>query len=171
MSHDDIIQQGVMEFVTKLGDDVIENLTSIVQEGFSNGQSIADISTTLQERLDIDRVRANAIARTEVMRANNAGGYLQAKDQDYQYWVADMRDEACDICQDEFQDQVFTIDQTGRLPPIHPNCACIVEYFMTEEEAQGWASEIASDQNNLTDKQEEDQQENGQGAWVAEEKE
>jgi len=166
MSHNDIIQQGVFEFVTKMGDDIKDQATSIISEGFSNGQSISDISSTLQDRLEIDRTRANAIARTEVMRANNAGSYLQAKNEEYKFFVIDMRDEACDMCQDEYQDQVFTMDQTEMLPPLHPNCACIAEYFNDESEAQDWAGEIASDQNNLTDKQEEEQQENGQGAWV-----
>jgi len=160
MSHNDIIEQGVKEFITKMGDDVKDKATSIIQEGSSNGQSIADISQTLQDQLEIDRTRANAIARTEVMRSNNAGSYLQAKQEDYQFFVIDMRDEVCDFCADEYEGKVFTMDETEMLPPLHPNCACIPEFFMTEAEANGWAEEISSNVDST------DEESNGAGAWV-----
>lgn len=151
MSYADIIQQGCNEFITKMGNDVREVTTQIVNDGFQSGQTIQEISKSLNDELDLGRARANAIARTEVGRANNAGAYLQAKDQGYTHWVADMRDEACETCQDAYGGVVFPISNTEDLPPLHPNCACVVEFFTDESTGQDWADSIQQDQQDVKD--------------------
>lgn len=151
MSYADIIQQGCNEFITKMGNDLMADTVDIVNTGFQSGQTIQEISKELQDRLELDRGRANAIARTEVNRANNAGSYLQAKDQGYTHWVADMRDEACETCQDAYAGKVFPISDTEDLPPLHPNCVCIAEFFNDESDAQDWADTIKDDQTDAKD--------------------
>jgi hypothetical protein len=92
---------------------------------------------------------AERIARTETMRASNAGSYLQAKQDGATHFVIDNRAEACSECQDEYEGEVFTIDQDDMMPPLHPNCACVPVYFFDNSEASEWADQLSSDKEDV----------------------
>jgi hypothetical protein len=101
------------------------------------------------------------------MRATNSAAYIQAASEGKQFWTVDNRDEACETCVDEYEGMVFPIEDTASLPPLHPNCACVPEFFMEEQEAQDWANDLQSENESL--RSGEEPTESGDGAWEGKE--
>jgi SPP1 gp7 family putative phage head morphogenesis protein len=130
--------------VSKLGEDIRTQSLDIINKGIKESKLPQDIAKDLQTALDMKKARAETIARTETMRSAHSASFAQAKRDGYTHWLVDSRAEACTECQDEYDGQVYTIDDTSSLPPLHPNCACIPVYFFDEGEATGYA-------NNLTE--------------------
>lgn len=146
---EEAVKQSAMQFVTKMGEDLKKQAGDIVAGGLKNGLDRNEVVNQLEQNLNITRARANSIARTETMRAANAGSYGQAIRDGQQFYIVDARAEACQECQDEYDGEVFDITDSASMPPLHPNCACIPVYFNTKEEAQGWADNISSDNQDI----------------------
>lgn len=151
MQLEELVKQSSQQFITKMGEDLKVRAGEIVADGISKGTSVNDVVANLEHELTISRSRANSIARTETMRAANSGSYSQAIRDNKQYYIVDSRAEACDLCQDEFDGEVFPISDAGNMPPLHPNCACIPVYFNDQDEAQGWSNNISKDNQDTRD--------------------
>ena len=146
---EEAVKQSGMNFITKMGDDLKIQAGDIIANGIKNGLNRDDVVKELEGNLNVTRSRANSIARTETMRAAHAGSYGQAIRDGMGFYIVDSRAEACELCQDEYDGEVFPIDDPSGMPPLHPNCACIPVYFNTEEEAQDWADNISSDNQDI----------------------
>lgn len=155
-----MIKENVTNYVTRLdletrttlGDMVSQtirdNLGKPVQERVMPEQLAQEMSKVLNGNVS----RSRMIARTETMRSLNLAGWAQNRAEGCTHFIVDNRAESCDECADEFEGEVFTIDQIDMLPPIHPNCACVPSFFTSEEEAQGAADDLNGD--NLTERKE-----------------
>jgi len=142
----DIVQEKVMGFVSKMGDDIKDDALKIVSDGVKQDLLPYDISKQLIQQLDISQTRAKAIARTETMRASNTASFLQAKENGNTHFVVDNREEACEECVDEYEGQVFTIgEDDGELPPLHVNCACVAVYFNNQDDASEWSDQLQTE--------------------------
>jgi SPP1 gp7 family putative phage head morphogenesis protein len=162
--YSEVLSDTASSFVTKLGETLKTETLALIQEGTANpDKQFNDIVKEVQDLLQNKEYEATRIVRTETMRATNTAAYIQAKSEGKEFWTVDNRDEACEICVDEFEGQVFTMDQTDMLPPVHPNCACIPEFFSTQEEAQGWADDLQAMNEDLRNGEEPTP--SGDGAW------
>ncbi len=157
------VKDNVFKFVTRLDDDTRSELGSklseIIQHNRTAEQSEKlmprDVAIELSKTLDGNVARAEAIARTETMRAANLASWSQAKAMDATHYTVDSSFEACEECSETYDGQVFPIDDIDNLPPLHPNCAC-VPAFGGEEDMQGIADELSQrnedEVQNLADK-------------------
>ena len=138
------------KFLSKLGNDIRTEALDIISRGLKDPDvTFNDMKDQLINVLDIKESRANSIARTEVARSANSASYIQAKQEGAMYYTVDNRAEACEICQDKFEGQTFPISDTDSLPPEHPNCACVPVYFRMEDEANNWNDRIASENEDI----------------------
>jgi SPP1 gp7 family putative phage head morphogenesis protein len=164
-TYSQVLSDNANKFIYDMGERVSTNLLEVISKGNANPEmTFNDIMRDVRTQLNNETYQATRIVRTETMRASNSAAYIQAKSEGKQYWIADNRDEACEICADLYEGQVFTMDNTADLPPVHPNCACVPEFFDIESEAQGWADDIQQENENLRNG--EQPTTDGQGAWT-----
>jgi len=162
--YSEVLSDTATQFVTKLGETLKTETLSLIQSGTADPEKqFNDIVNDVQQLLDNKTYGATRIVRTETMRSTNSAAYIQAKSEGKQFWTVDNRDEACELCVEEFEGQVFSIEDTDMLPPIHPNCACVPEFFNDEQEAQEWSDELQSENESLRSGEEPTQ--SGDGAW------
>lgn len=117
-----------------------EAIRDAVEEAFEKQRTVKELAETLEDIVG-DEDRAEAIARTEVMRASNAGhqaAWQQAlgegllDDGTKQVWVTTPDDRLCPICEGMEGETAplggtFTVDgEEIDGPPAHPNCRCVV---------------------------------------------
>lgn len=153
----EVLSDTALSFVSKLGETLKADTLQLISDGIANpDMAFNDIRVSVQELLENKTYEATRIVRTETMRASNSAAYIQAQQDGKQFFTVDPRDEACELCQDEYNGVVFTMDQTDMIPPIHPNCACIIEFHDSNEAAQEWADEIAGNGEPTP---------SGDGAW------
>ncbi len=102
------------------------DLSLVLAEGFSKGESISQIASRITEVFDnCDKVRATRIARTEILSASNIGiqeGYRQVGVGKIRIWAA-QDERTCPLCE-TLHDTIHGIDE-GYCPPFHPNCRCL----------------------------------------------
>jgi len=160
--YSEVISDTALSFVSKLGDTLKSETLQVISQGTADPtMGFNDIRASVQDLLGNKTYEATRIVRTETMRASNSAAYIQAQQDGKGFYTVDPREEACELCQDEYVGVVFTMDQTDMLPPLHPNCACIAEFHDSAEAGQEWADEIAKsiDENASGD---------GSGAWTGE---
>lgn len=134
--HDTIVQS-VKDFTTSFVSTDQDELTQILTEGIDQGQSIPDIESAIRAKFgQYRKMQSERIARTEILRASNAGqldayqqsGVVQAKQW---YTAQDGRvDEECAALDGKIVSlsaDFFETDYgSGEMPPLHPNCRCVV---------------------------------------------
>lgn len=152
----EMVQENIGSFVSKLGEDIKQEALDIVSLGLENGLLPQDIKLELVDMLGKKDWEAERIARTETMRASNAGAYNQALSDGCTHFVIDNRAEACSECQDEYEGQVFELSEQDAIPPLHPNCACVPVFFHEQGEAQGWSDDLQSEKQDIRDELEKD---------------
>ena len=135
-------QQHTMDYVTRMGDDLKQNLRDILKDNLEQGKGMRDTAADMMREIDLTRSRAESIARTETVRAKNLGDYYAANEKGYQYFVVSSAPDCCEECAEAYPGVVFTMDDTDMLPPLHPNCRCSANFLRTEDLAGDMASYI-----------------------------
>lgn len=110
-------------------DDMATRMSRTLMDGLARGDNPRDMVDGLIEDLDISEVRAEAIARTEIIRAH-AEGQLDAMERmgveevgvAVEWSTAgDLR--VCPMCA-TLEGIVLTVEEAHGLIPAHPNCRC-----------------------------------------------
>jgi len=153
------IENYVGEKIVDVGDDVKESVREIVKDGYNQNLSQDEIAANISNRVSvIKNKRARAIARTEVARTATVSDYIINKERGATHWYVECRNTACPICKQAWHngwteandgsftpsdtsaggkgwigDKVYPMTDTASLPPIHPNCRCVV-YFVNEND-------------------------------------
>ena len=153
------IEQYVGEKIVDVGDDIRESVREIVKDGYDNSLSQDEIATNISNRVNaIKGKRARAIARTEIARTATICDYVINKERGATHFYVECRNTACPICKKNWHkgwteendstynprdksaggkgwigDKVYSMNDTGMLPPVHPSCRCIA-YFVSEDE-------------------------------------
>jgi SPP1 gp7 family putative phage head morphogenesis protein len=147
------LQNSTVKMASGFNDETLLKLNVTLAEGIQLGESLDKLRKRVESVYDdIDRYRANRLARTETLKASNAAtnfaykqtGYVKAKE-----WY--VNPDSCPICaemegktvplDDEFLplgDSVDYTDEEGEeqsypisydtieTPPLHPNCRCTI---------------------------------------------
>jgi hypothetical protein len=144
------IQKFAFDNVSKITDDVKDNLRKEMSIGLMNGESIPQLRQRIIDVMDATISRAEMITRTESNRAFNMGHYQAARDSGLilvKEWSAQNERIShagnvvpCPICESLDRIQVDMNDRfrasNGEeylLPPVHPHCACRVLYVQQEK--------------------------------------
>jgi SPP1 gp7 family putative phage head morphogenesis protein len=101
-------------------------LSEALADGFAAGESMPDIAKRIQAVFDgCSSRRSILIARTETISASAQGaieGYKEAEIEQAEFLAA-IDDRICEDC-DAMNGEVFNLDDTGGIIPIHPDCRC-----------------------------------------------
>jgi SPP1 gp7 family putative phage head morphogenesis protein len=115
-----------------------EDIREAVEEAFTEQRTVDELAKDIADIIGDDE-RAEVIARTETMRASNAGQELaweQAKDDglltgnEKKEWIVTPDDRLCPVCEPMDGVQVplgesFSVNgEQLDGPPAHPNCRC-----------------------------------------------
>ena len=150
-----IIEERVGEKIADVGDDIKESVRDIVKEGYNQGLSQDKIADNISHRIGvIKNKRARAIARTEIARTATISDYVVSQERGATHFYVECRNTACEKCKKAWHkdwtpetdetfepsdksaggkgwigDRVYSMSQTDKLPPIHPNCRCVAYFF------------------------------------------
>ena len=140
-----VIENTVGNLIANVGEDIKQSVRDIVKTGFEEHKAPRDIAKDIETKVDsINSTRAKAIARTEVKRANTVSSYIVNKERGATAYYVDCHPEACELCvelygegenapgDDKGHDNIYPIDDTEHLPPVHPNCRCSATYVKAE---------------------------------------
>lgn len=141
------------ELVSGLDDATRDEMGDLIAQGLEDNIGMDAIAGSIADAYSFSDARAELIARTEIGNANQNGALNAMKEaqsagvQLGKYWIPDA--EACDICLDNADDGVISLDDdfsSGDDAPLaHPNCECSL------------GSEVIEDDNTQEDNSEEDQ--------------
>ena len=145
----DFIKSYAFKFAQEISETSADDVRDIMTQAEQSGWSVKELGDALFEKFDDwDSTRADLVARTETIRAANAGAIASYKQAGItkKVWIAD--DDACPYCagldgtvigiDDNFLDQGETYQPDGAqkpmdtsyddvdAPPAHPNCRCAV---------------------------------------------
>jgi SPP1 gp7 family putative phage head morphogenesis protein len=111
--------------LTKVTDEIKSIIKREMLTGIEKSETTIQIMRRIRDAADLGKKRATLIARTEVMKAVNQGAkerYTEAGVRTE--WLTTHDERLCDEC---FSlDGKLTPEDTGGLPPRHPNCRCCV---------------------------------------------
>lgn len=153
------IESVVGDRIVDVGDDIRESVRDIVKEGYNNSLSQDEIAEQITHKVNtIKTKRARAIARTEIARTAVVSDYIINKERGATHFYVECRNTACQICKEAWHedwteendstynprdksaggkgwigDKVYSMSDTGMLPPVHPNCRCVA-YFVSDAE-------------------------------------
>lgn len=131
------IEDYVGNLIRNVGEDIRQNVRDIVKEGYNQSLPQQQIAENISQQVEsIKLTRANTIARTEIARAATVSDYIINKERGATKFKVDCRGTCCEICEEEYDwgSQVYDIDDTDMLPPIHPNCRCVPFFFNDDTE-------------------------------------
>lgn len=127
--------------ISNVGEDVKQTIRSIVTEEYGRGSNPQVMAKRFHTELDgINKKRARVIARTEIARTSTISDYIISKEQGATHYTVGCRSTRCPICKDLFcessetgGDVEYSIEDTEHLPPLHPNCRCVADFYKKKE--------------------------------------
>jgi SPP1 gp7 family putative phage head morphogenesis protein len=127
------IEQRGMELATSVTATAAEEIRLILVEGYQDGLSVAEMSSTIGSYFDIsESYKAERIARTEIAFAQTEGAreaYRQSDVVVSMEWLANPN--ACEVCSSLDGQEFDKFSDAG--PPEHPNCECTLLPITQEE--------------------------------------
>lgn len=134
----------------RITDDVREEIADKVKEAISEGWSAGDLADEIEGLGPFSEARAETIARTEIIRANNEGHLVAFRESgvvQQKQWSTAEDGDVCDICiENEEQGPIDLNDAFASgddAAPAHPNCRCtivaVIEDEAPEADTQGSA--------------------------------
>lgn len=133
------IENYVGELIRDVGEDVKQTVRDIAIEEYNNpeGSNPQKLAKRISQAVTgIKNKRARTIARTETARTSTISDYIISKERGATHFTVSCRSTRCSKCQKEYcktsptgGDVEFTIDQTDKLPPLHPNCRCVANFY------------------------------------------
>lgn len=129
------IEKNVAKFTQSMIDTDRQHLTDIIVNGLKDGRSVPEIRSEIEKAFnDYNKMQAQRITRTEVIRASNQASldaFLQSGVVEGKQWVTYG---AVDECA-EYDGKIETLggsfyssdnEFADGDPPLHPNCKCVL---------------------------------------------
>lgn len=129
----------IKDFSAADKDKVREILAKNLEDGKGARASAKDLEAAFK---DVDKKRAEAIARTGHNEMNSLAQRQRYKDKGFQSFTIIMAD-PCPDCIETYDNVVFSIDDTEMLPPLHTHCMCTPEFH--EETPEEYAEKYGYD--------------------------
>lgn len=118
-----------------------EMLRTTIVEAEAQGWSNETLANELRDNYAFSKARAKTIARTELKSADSEGaiaGWRATGLKMKKEWIRSANDADCDICEaNESQGPIDlddTFDSGDDTSPAHPNCECVVQTVLDEEQ-------------------------------------
>lgn len=112
----------------EVGDDILKQMSRMVSEK----KPYTEMMTELPRRYEsLSTFRSRTIVRTEMLRAGNMVEYQRGlADPSNQYFRVISHPNCCPECAElyGYGESFFRADEVDKLPPLHPNCRCVVDW-------------------------------------------
>lgn len=127
------ISEYTFENINGLNNDLVEKLRGELQRAFMTGEGVGQIKSRVSKIFDLASNRAEAIARTEALRASNTGkilAYQKSGVIGQKKYLAALDHRTSPLCK-RLHGQVKSLDEPfvdpdgeweGNVPPAHVNC-------------------------------------------------
>lgn len=131
------ITEHALENVRDLGEEIKSKLRKEMETGLMSGESIVKLKKRIGKVFKMADSRAEMIARTEIIRAENVGsleGYMQTGLKGDIEWVAKMDHKTCQYCRSlngktvKLGDSFHDAKWEGKAAPRHPSCRCRIVF-------------------------------------------
>ena len=120
-----------------------QKVREIMAKNLEDGKGARGTAKDIENAFkDVDKKRAEAIARTGHNEMNSQAQWQRYKDKGFQSFTVIMAD-PCDDCIAAYDNVVFSIDDTDMLPPLHTHCMCTPEFH--EETPEEYAEKYGYD--------------------------
>ncbi len=151
------------KFAEGINTTAAETLRGAMKEGIESGLGMEGISQKIQEAFDgMTSFRSMLIARTEAIRASNAGqeeAYKQSGVVVAKEWLVAHDDRLCDRCA-PMNGKILPLDDTFaeddyediQYPPLHPNCRCCLIPVINKKYLKGYRRDISRNVSRRIDK-------------------
>ena len=137
----DFLDNYVFDNIKGLQEAMQQDLRQELQRGVLNNETIAEMSDRVNKVMDVSKVRARMIARTESNRAFNMGkldAWRQSGEEAWKVWTNDDPEAAvCKALTGKKVDINGSFSYKGESfdsPPAHPNCLSYLTIFRKTEE-------------------------------------
>ena len=114
----------------QIGEETATRLAQILADGYEQGLSIPDIANKIKAEFDFfSDIRAERIARTEIMQASAQGtieGYKELGEDvisKVQFYTA-LYERTCDAC-NGLHNEIFLLEDSVGVITVHPLCRCV----------------------------------------------
>ena len=131
-----------------------KSLLNYIENEADQGKPMKEVSQNALEKfsLPLEKYEVDRIAKTETAWAANQGSMEAGKELGIDKFEVLLDPDACDICQDAYgTEEVMDEDELDSegVPPLHPNCQCVVEPHVGDDNLDDIASHIASQYEDL----------------------
>lgn len=139
----EFLQNHTFDNVKGMTEEISNDLKAELERGIINGEGIGKLKSRVSKVFDVGENRAEMIARTETIRAENNGKLLSMKGSDLsgeydKKWIATNDERTCPVCK-KLNGQVVGINDSfeegkwsGQVGPVHPRCRCTVVFIPKE---------------------------------------
>jgi SPP1 gp7 family putative phage head morphogenesis protein len=124
-------------------DSLREDIRAAVAQAIEDGDSAAELSDRLEELSGFSAERADMIARTEIVRAHNAGSMTAMRESGVvqrKAWSTSEDDDVSEECEANADAGDIGIDEDfpsgDDAPPAHPNCRCVAVAVIAAAESE-----------------------------------
>lgn len=124
----------------RITDNVREEIADKVKEAISEGWSAGDLADEIEGIGSFSEARAETIARTEIIRANNEGHLVAFKESgvvSQKQWSTAEDGDVCDVCIENEEQGPIGLNEAfasgDDAAPAHPNCRCTIVAVIEDE--------------------------------------
>ncbi len=134
----ELVENPNAEFV--IGDAARAEIQTLVEEAISEGWSADDLAGEIEGVGSFSEARAEMIARTEIIRANNEGHLIAFRESgvvENKAWSTAEDGDVCPICEANEDQGPIPLDDSFEsgddAAPAHPNCRCTIVAVIQDE--------------------------------------
>lgn len=112
----------------EVGDDILKQMTRMVSEKKPYTEMIKELGNHYES---LASFRSRTIVRTEMLRAGNLVEYQRGLLSPMnQYYRVISHPNCCEECAEryEYGNAFFPADDYDSIPPLHPNCRCVIDW-------------------------------------------
>jgi len=151
--YDKLKVRGTNMITTVLGNKQTK-LVDFIRDKADQGKNLNEISDEAMDKfsLPLEEFEVKRIASTETAWAANQGSLEAGRELGIDKFEVLLDPDACEICQGAYGDgEVMSEKDLAGVgePPLHPNCQCVIEPFIDEDNLDDIAENIASQYEDL----------------------
>lgn len=137
----DFLESYTFDNIKDMSEDVKGKLRGELERGIMAGEGVSKLSKRVKDVLDVGKVRAEAISRTESLRAKNMGelsGWKQTGLEIEKMWDAHLDAKTSEVCRHlngkwiDINDSFSWKGEEAQAPPFHPNCRSSLSFRLKE---------------------------------------
>ena len=117
------------DYISPIDDDTASKVIEIIAEVVYEGKGMIDTTNEILSKTSLSYDDALHISRNEISRIKNLANWYIHKEKGYKYFKISKSLNACEKCNEKYDNIVFTMEQVEMLPPLHDLCKCNAIFY------------------------------------------